>query len=391
MTFSGSGDLPYWRQYKRAIISFVNQRCEGEFHAQPVEDKDQTEVIQRISRLKAALPELTELERLIDEGSQHMRIRVPAHIQHGEDHLPFYVIEMGSTRKDAPVLALVGGVHGVERIGTQVILSFLKTLIRRLRWDPAAIEQLHRIRLVIIPIVNPGGMADNSRTNPNGVDLMRNAPVEALQRTPFLVGGQRISPKLPWYRGERDKPMEPENQALTDAIHHALKDQPFCMSLDCHSGFGTKDRLWFPYAKSVDPWPGIDSAHAMTELFEYTYPHHDLYLFEPQAHSYTTSGDVWDYLYDDYRTSQPNGCYLPMTLEMGSWLWVKKNPRHLFRYHSLFNPILPHRQQRILRRHLTFFDFLMSATATMASWAPTDALTQQHHHMAALTRWYPGR
>jgi len=80
-----------------------------------------------------------------------------------------------------------------------------------------------------------------------------------------------------------------------------------------------------------------------------------------------------------------------MTLEMGSWLWVKKNPRHLFRYHSLFNPILPHRQQRILRRHLTFFDFLMSATATMASWAPTDALTQQHHHMAALTRWYPGR
>ena len=81
-------------------------------------------------------------------------------------------------------------------------MSFLKTLIRRLRWDPAAIEQLHRIRLVIIPIVNPGGMADNSRTNPNGVDLMRNAPVEALQRTPFLVGGQRISPKLPWYRAD---------------------------------------------------------------------------------------------------------------------------------------------------------------------------------------------
>ncbi|MEK9765808.1 MAG: M14 family zinc carboxypeptidase, partial [Thalassolituus sp.] len=129
-------------------------------------------MIQRISRLNAALPELAELERLLEEGKNYMRIRVPAHIPYKGEHLPFYVLEMGSTAKDAPVLSLVGGVHGVERIGTQVILSFLKSLIRRLHWDPVVREQLENIRLLVIPIVNPGGMAENCRCNPNGVDLM---------------------------------------------------------------------------------------------------------------------------------------------------------------------------------------------------------------------------
>ena len=346
-------------------------------------------MIQRISRLNAALPELAELERLLEEGKNYMRIRVPAHIPYKGEHLPFYVLEMGSTAKDAPVLSLVGGVHGVERIGTQVILSFLKSLIRRLHWDPVVREQLENIRLLVIPIVNPGGMAENSRCNPNGVDLMRNAPVEAEGKTPWLVGGQRISPSLPWYRGAAGAPMEAESQALCDAIHHALKDQKYCISLDCHSGFGTRDRLWFPYAKSTSPWPEIGSAHVLTELFEHSYPHHDQYLFEPQAHSYTTNGDLWDHLYDGYRAQQPDGCFIPVTLEMGSWLWVKKNPRHLFRYHGLFNPVLPHRHQRILRRHLVLFDFLMSATRTMPEWAPATATDRAAAMNAALARWYP--
>lgn len=347
-------------------------------------------MIQRISRIKAALPELTELESLLEEGKQYMRIRVPAHIQHQGEHLPFYVLEMGSNSPSAPVLSLVGGVHGVERIGTQVILAFMKSLIRRLHWDPVVRDQLENIRLLIIPLVNPGGMLDNSRCNPSGIDLMRNAPVEAEGKTPWLVGGQRISSSLPWYRGAAGQPMQPESQALSDAVHHALKGQKFCISLDCHSGFGTRDRMWFPYAKSTAPWPDIGAAHVLTELFEHSFPHHDQYLFEPQAHSYTTNGDLWDYLYDDYKAQQPDGCFIPMTLEMGSWLWVKKNPRHLFRYHGLFNPVLPHRHQRILRRHLVLFDFLMAATRTMPDWAPATANEKGLALEAALGRWYPG-
>lgn len=346
-------------------------------------------MIQRIYHIKRALPELFELEKLLEEGHQHLRVSAPAHIAQQDVKLPFYVLEMGSNAPLAPTMVLIGGVHGIERIGSQVILSFLRTLLRRLEWDPTAHEQLAQMRLVLIPIVNPGGMWRNTRANPNGVDLMRNAPVEAEQRTPFLVGGQRISKHLPWYRGKKDDAMEAENLALTNTIAAVFAQQKHCLSLDCHSGFGAKDRLWFPYARSVKPWPNLAEAFALTELFEHTYPSHDLYLFEPQAHSYTTSGDVWDYMYDEYCHHHPDGLYLPLTLEMGSWLWVKKNPRHLFRYHNLFNPILPHRHQRILRRHFTLFDFLMSATRSMPSWAPQTADAKAAVHRQAVERWYP--
>ena len=345
-------------------------------------------MIQRTYPIKKALPELIELENLLEQGQRHLRISVPLHIPQGDIQLPFYVLEMGSTAPQAPTLALIGGVHGIERIGTQVILSFLGTLLQRLEWDPAASDMLKEIRLLIVPIVNPGGMWRNSRANPNGVDLMRNAPVDAEGRPPLLVSGQRISRHLPWYRGRRNDPMQPESQALTDTMLTALKGQRHCISLDCHSGFGYKDRVWFPYAKSVSPWPAIAEAHALTELFERTYPAHDVYLFEPQAHSYTTHGDLWDYIYDAYMADQPDGLSLPMTLEMGSWLWVKKNPRHLLRYHSLFNPILPHRHRRILRRHFTLIEFLMSAVRSMSTWAPDNSQDKFRREQAALERWY---
>lgn len=345
----------------------------------------------RIYHIQDALPELAELESLISEGRKEMRISAPAHIQHQGTLLPIYAIEMGSREKIAPTLALVGGVHGVERIGSQIILAFLRSLLHRLEWDEQLQAQLENIRLLFIPIVNPSGMWQNSRCTAKGIDLMRNAPVEAEHRTPFLVGGQRFSKHLPWYRGKKTSPMEPENQALTDVISQTLFNQPLCISLDCHSGFGSRDRIWFPYAKSVNPWPGLAEAWSLTHLFEHSYPNHSMYLFEPQAHSYTTSGDVWDYLYDGYRRAQnnSNGVFLPLTLEMGSWAWVRKNPLHLFRFHGLFNPILPHRHQRILRRHITLFDFLMSALVNAPAWLPHSEEARQSMHRCALERWYP--
>ncbi|WP_221794837.1 DUF2817 domain-containing protein [Oceanobacter mangrovi] len=343
----------------------------------------------RIYHIQKALPELVELEALIEEGRDVMRISAPAHVSHAGEKLPIYSIEMGSRATIAPTLALIGGVHGVERIGTQIILAFLRSLLHRLEWDEQLQQQLQRLRLLFIPLVNPSGMWNNSRCTATGVDLMRNAPVEAEHRPPLLVGGQRISAALPWYRGKKGQAMEPENLALTSVIEQTLFTQPLCISLDCHSGFGYRDRIWFPYAKSLLPWQGLPEAYSLTHLFEHSYPNHGLYLFEPQAHSYTTSGDVWDYLYDGYQSQNPNGIFLPLTLEMGSWTWVKKNPQQLFRFHSLFNPILPHRHQRILRRHSTLFDFLMAALANQSAWVPDNQQHRQQLNARAQERWYP--
>lgn len=65
----------------------------------------------------------------------------------------------------------------------------MRALLRRLEWDELLLQQLQSVRLVFMPIVNPGGMWANTRSNPNGVDLMRNAPQNAEGRVPFLAGG----------------------------------------------------------------------------------------------------------------------------------------------------------------------------------------------------------
>lgn len=152
-------------------------------------------------------------------------------VPQGDLRLPVRVIEMGSQAAGAPAIGFFGGVHGVERIGTQVILSWLHSLIHRLQWDDQLHRRLEHIRLVFMPMVNPGGVWRRTRSNPNGVDLMRNAPVEADGRVSFLVGGQRISRHLPWFRGRAGDPMEAEAQALVRVVEEKLLRAPVSLSL----------------------------------------------------------------------------------------------------------------------------------------------------------------
>jgi hypothetical protein len=61
---------------------------------------------------------------------------------------------------------------------------------------------------------------------------------------------------------------------------------------------------------------------------------------------------------------------------------------HLFLRHGLFHPLLPHRQQRILRRHLTLFDFLSRAALYPQQWANMSEAERLHHHQLAMQAWY---
>ena len=125
---------------------------------------------------------------------------------------------------------------------------------------------------------------------------MRNAPVDARDPVPFLVGGQRISAGLPWYRGARDTDMEIESAALCELVERELLVRPFSLALDCHSGFGLRDRIWFPFAHRRSPIPHLAQLHALHEIFCRSNSHHP-YVFEPQSRQYLAHGDLWDYLY----------------------------------------------------------------------------------------------
>jgi hypothetical protein len=339
------------------------------------------------------LPELVELQRLAAHGGKSLiRVTELANVKHGELSLPIQAFEFGSTRPEDPVFFLTGGVHGLERIGTRVIISYLKTLTQLATWDPTTRHLLERVRLSVVPIVNPVGMYLSRRSNGNGIDLMRNAPVEADDGgSLMLASGHRVSPWLPWYRGQASAEMETESKAIVKFFEEQFGRASCVIALDVHSGFGAVDRIWFPYARTRQPFPNLQEIYKLTHLLDSVYPHH-IYKVEPQAASYTTHGDLWDYLYDRRRESK-GSLFLPLTLELGSWLWIKKNPRQLFSALGIFNPLLPHRTSRILRRHLNLLDFLLRSAASPGAW------TSGHGHLQnssdierlAIARWYSNK
>jgi hypothetical protein len=164
-----------------------------------------------------------------------------------------------------------------------------------------------------------------------------------------------------------------------------LLSRKFSMALDCHSGFGTRDRIWFPYAHTRKPITHLAEMQALRDVFLQTYSHH-AYVFEPQSLQYLAHGDVWDHLYLQ-ASSDANRVFLPLTLEMGSWLWIKKNPRQMFSLKGIFNPLIEHRQHRVLRRHLSLLDFLARAASSQERWTPT-VDTRAKLHAEALNNWY---
>ncbi len=332
------------------------------------------------------LPHLDELAQIIDTGGRHFEARTLCEVVCEGQPMPVQVVTMGNPDPAVPAVGFFGGVHGLERIGAEVVMAYLRNLATRLKWDDTLHRQLESVRLVFMPLVNPGGIWRGTRANPNGVDLMRNAPVESREHVPWLIGGQRISPQLPWFRGSAGLPIEAENRAVCEVIASEFLPRRFSLSVDCHSGFGVNDRLWFPYAHTRRPIPNLAELHALKDLLQETLCNYR-YIFEPQSRQYLAHGDLWDHLYL-CSLQQPEHLFLPMTLEMGSWTWVKKNPRQLFSLLGIFNPLIEHRQQRVLRRHLPLLEFFVRAACSHARWIPLGTEREQHR-LRALDHWYP--
>jgi len=332
-------------------------------------------------------PQLADLQDLVDAASarRDTTVSVACRVPVGPREFPVYTIAFGNPSPDVPAVGFFGGVHGLERVGADVVLGYLRHMLNRLDWDTLLHHQLERMRLVVMPIVNPGGLWLGTRANPHGVDLMRNAPIEADTPLPTLLAGQRLGAWLPWYRGVAGSPMEPESQALCRVVEDELLTHRVSLTVDCHSGFGVRDRVWFPYAHTTRPIEHLPELHACARLLDLGHPHHR-YVVEPQSHQYLANGDLWDHLYAG-AAQRAGAVFLPLTLEMGSWLWVRKNPRQFLSRHGFFNPLIQHRLERALRRHIGWLDFVARAVFSHAHWLPQgDA--REDHRRRALAAWY---
>jgi hypothetical protein len=229
-----------------------------------------------------------------------------------------------------------------------------------------------------------------TRSNGNGVDLMRNSPVDATEPAAAwqIFRGHRLSSALPWYRGPSGAALEPELAAFEALFDREVRPSRVVVALDVHSGFGSRDQIWFPYAGSRRFFPHVPELLQLVKLYERTHPHHR-YVIEPQAINYTAHGDLWDHLYARHLEDANGRVFLPLTLELGSWRWIRKNPSQLLQRLGLFHPITPHRVRRVLRRHGPLLRFFSRACGSPHAWAELDGATRGALLQEAHRRW-PG-
>tara|TARA_Y100000768_G_C23936429_1_gene662799 strand:+ start:533 stop:1498 length:966 start_codon:yes stop_codon:yes gene_type:complete len=316
------------------------------------------------------LSELHEIEQLTQFKDSLFQCNKLIHVSDHKNNYPLWGFRIGTEDPYAPCLGLFGGVHGLERVGTQVVTHYLDTLLKQLKWDHQLRDMFKHCRIISIPLINPIGMAHHTRSNYNGVDLMRNSPAQGKPGLGLpLLSGQRYSNKIPWYRGQQGAPLEPEAQAVVDFVKKYMFESKSSISIDFHSGFGLKDRLWYPWAKSKEDFPHFNQVQNLIHLLDETLPFH-IYKTETQSASYIINGDLWDHIYMEKEKNQnfSKNTYIPWTLEMGSWMWVKKNPLQLFSKGGLFNPVKSHRFERTMRRHILMINFFLKAVQNPHAW-----------------------
>ena len=64
---------------------------------------------------------------------------------------PLVGFSIGNQDPEAPTLGLIGGVHGLERIGSEVVLAYLGSLLERLAWDVSSDGNSRRFEFFSYP------------------------------------------------------------------------------------------------------------------------------------------------------------------------------------------------------------------------------------------------
>lgn len=288
----------------------------------------------------------------------------------GGFRFPIHCLEIGKAKALAkrPV-GIVAGVHGLETVGIRILLDFLEYVLHPKSEGYVSEIEKGKLALVVIPIVNPGGVAQKTRSNPAGVDLMRNSGLDA-EEAPFFFGGQSFSAKLPYYRGST---LEPESRALFRYLNQYFFsiDSQVLPVMDLHSGFGTIDHVWWPYARTKNPCVDTPVYEKISEYWK-VQRKHTRYKFGPQSETYTTHGDLWDRFYDHFQSKKQKekrtSLFLPLTLEVGTWSDLKENPGKIFRKRGIFNPAKDNKFSTIVTYRDFLRDFVLLSQSNVKDW-----------------------
>ncbi|XP_067008200.2 carboxypeptidase D [Anabrus simplex] len=179
------------------------------------------------------------------------------------------VLEISAAPADqlgVPNVKLVGGIHGNEPVGTELILHFIQFLLTQYSYNQTVQWFVNNTRIHLLPRMNPDGFKrarfsnctpnDNGRHNTRNVDLNRNFPDHFRKNT------------LPV-------------QVEITAVREWLKATPFILSASLHGGAlvanypfdNTKEDIGSPVAPS-DPsiTPDDDVFRHLANVYASTHP-----------------------------------------------------------------------------------------------------------------------
>ncbi len=229
-----------------------------------------------------------------------------------EDGRPIRAIVISdnpTVQEGEPSIRLTGGIHGSEKITVELMIRFIEYLVSNYN-KPGSEEITDLINsryIVIIPVMNPDGLAAGNRFNSRAVDLNRNF-------------------SYAWEAGvsHGDYPFsEAESQAIRDFSTSNI----FHLSVTYHSGAVVLN-LPFDYGAEHATTPVVPDENTLVRSFGLAYSESGLFLDNPDVMSsvYSYNGIInggdWYIAYGSLQdwSYKVTGC-LDLTIEV-----ARRNP-----------------------------------------------------------------
>jgi predicted deacylase len=195
------------------------------------------EMLERYRALERAHPDLVEI---LDIGDSAAKVNGD-----GGHDLWAVVLTDETSKRDKPVVAHLGAVHGSELVAPTLLTEFAEQLVAGFGRDATSTHLLRNREIHLVPMVNPDGVVamrkllsgdkdgEYGRPNANGVNINRNFP--------FGWGGNGadVMPGNGNYRGPAPA-SEPETRAVVD---HFASHRP-SVFVDWHNSGGMNLHPW---------------------------------------------------------------------------------------------------------------------------------------------------
>ncbi len=211
------------------------------------------------------------------------------------------------TPKGEPAIRLTGGIHGSEMISVELMIRFIEYLTYNYDKDAEVTDLVNKRYIVIIPVLNPDGLAAKRRYNSRGVDLNRNFSFAWEYDTGGSHGSEALS--------------EPESKAMESFSQSNV----FHLSATFHSG-AVLLNMPFDYDSEKDSVKPVENT--LVRSFGKAYTMEGTFLNNPDLYQsidmedgvinggnwYEISGSLQDWSYKE------TGC-LDVTIEV-----ARRNP-----------------------------------------------------------------